>query len=154
MEQLIAELKEKGFGLGGSRRMAEKYPAQINLRDDTDWDFYGSDTPDNRQFLTERGFKKVDADDRTYWDDMLVEMYKHPELPIEVLIRKDVAIYRSSFEALSAEVFMERLWKSSPLADPNICKAQFRRTVCDYFNGLFRLHGFKPSVPSTDLLAF
>lgn len=141
---LIDELTAAGFGLGGSRRMAQKYPSQIAISDETDWDLYGSDTPENRQLLIDKGFYLVDAADRTYWDDLLADMYKHQEFPIEVLIRKSASIYKSSFESLSAEVFMERLWKSSPMRDVNICKAQFSIQVRDYFNGIFRLHGYQP----------
>lgn len=147
MSDLIDELTAAGFGLGGSRRMAQKYPQQIIVSEETDWDLYGSDTPENRQLLLDKGFYLVDAPNRSYWDDLLADMYKHSDLPIEVLIRKSATIYKSSFEALSAEVFMEKLWKSSPLRDPDICKAQFSIQVMDYFNGLFRLHGYQGNKP-------
>jgi hypothetical protein len=141
---LIDELLAAGFGLGGSRRMAQKYPTLVQIGGDTDWDLYCNDTSENRQLLLDKGFLMIEAENRLYWDDLLVDMYKHKSLPIEVLIRKDCTIYRSSFEALSGEVFVERLWKSSPTRDPNMCKASFCMSVRDYFNGIFRLHGFTP----------
>ena len=141
---LIDELTSAGFGLGGSRRMAQKYPALVQIGADTDWDLYCNDTPENRKLLLDKGFQMIEAENRLYWDDLLIDMYKHETLPIEVLIRKDCAIYRSSFEALSGEVFVERLWKSSPQRDPNMCKANFSMSVRDYFNGIFMLHGYKP----------
>lgn len=144
MEKLIGELLSLGFGLGGSRRMAQKYPALVQVGPDTDWDLYCADTPENRQMLLDEGFQMIEAENRLYWDDMLIDIYKHGAWPIEVLIRKDCEIYRSSFEALSGEVFLERLWKSSPLRDPNMCKANFSMSVRDYFNGIFKLHGYVP----------
>lgn len=143
MDALIEEIRSTGFGLGGSRRMAEKYPAQIMVGADTDWDFYCEQSEDKVAFLCARGFAKIEAANRNYWDDLLVDIYKHSDFPIEVLIRRDIDVYRSAFEALSAEVFIDKLWKSSPKADPDKCKSKFRNEVCSYFNGLFRLHGFK-----------
>lgn len=148
MQNLIEKLKANGFYLGGSRRMAEKYPAQIIINDETDYDFCCNDTPENRKFLDDNGFIKKECENRDYWDDLLVDMYDHAEFPIEVLIRESVTIYKSAFEALSAEVFMERLWKSSPLANPDIPRQFFRINVCDYFNGMFRLHGYQGNKPS------
>jgi hypothetical protein len=140
-------LMDRGFHIGGSRYMAAKYPNQITVVDDTDWDFYCDDTIEKRVLLGQLGFEKVDAQNRNYWDDLLQDIYKHPALPFEVLIRKDVGIYKSSFDALSAEVFIDRLWKSSPKADPaikecHIAKGKFRASVCQYFNGIFKLHGW------------
>lgn len=148
MDSLIKELRDRGFYLGGSRRMAEKYPNQIIISSDTDYDFCCDDTQENRQFLINNGFTKIEAEDRTYWDDLLVDIYKHTEYPIEVLVRASKSIYQDAFEALSAEVFMEKLWKSSPLTDPNMPKKFFRMKVCDYFNGMFRLHGYAGNKPS------
>lgn len=142
MESLIQKIKDAGFFLGGSRRMAEKYPAQVIINDGTDWDFCCDIRGDNISFLKNNGFIKIECENRAYWDDLLLDIWKHTEFPIEVLIRKDVEIYKASFEALSAEVFIERLWKSSPIADPN--KNGFRESVCAYFNGIFRLHGYEP----------
>lgn len=140
-------LLDRGFFLGGSRRMAEKYPHQIQVTPETDWDFYCADTIEKRVLLAQLGFEKKECENRNYWDDLLVDIFTHPKLPFEVLIRKDVEIYRSSFDALSAEVFIERLWKSSPKADPVIkechrAKSKFRADVCRYFNCIFALHGW------------
>ena len=142
---LVAELKNRGFYLGGSRRMAEKYPEKIDMyiKPSTDWDFACEDALDKHQFLIEMGFELQDScGSSNYWDDLLIDIYKHPFQPIDVLIRKEMDVYRSAFESLSAEVFIERLWKSSPLRHPNQPTQHFRRGVCDYFNGLFKLHGY------------
>lgn len=136
-------LFDRGLHIGGSRYMAAKYPDKIAITDDTDWDFYCDDTIEKRVLLTGLGFEKVEAENRNYWDDLLIDIYKHPTLPFEVLLRKDVEIYRSAFDAISAEVFIGRLWKSSPTANPELCRAAFRSQCCEYFNGLFRLHGWK-----------
>jgi hypothetical protein len=37
MEEIINKLKEAGYGLGGSRNMAAKYPDKVKVSDDTDW---------------------------------------------------------------------------------------------------------------------
>ena len=140
-------LLDNEFYLGGSRKMAQKYPQQITVTEETDWDFYCANTIERRIFLGQLGFEKVEAENRNYWDDLLDDIFKHPSLPFEVLIRKDVEIYRSSFDALSAEVFIDRLWKSSPKAHPeiktnHIAKGIFRQEVCNYFNCIFKLHGW------------
>ncbi len=123
--------------------MAAKYPEKIKITEETDWDFYCDDTMEKRILLGQLGFVKKDCPNRNYWDDLLIDIFDHPTLPFEVLIRKDVAIYKSAFDSLSAEVFVDRLWKSSPQANPNLCKAAFRQQVCNYFNGIFALHGWK-----------
>lgn len=143
--ELVEKLRGRNFYLGGSRRMAEKYPDKIAqyIKSNTDWDFCCIDTKDNRQFLTDNGFEMCNPYGRSsYWDDLLIDMYKHPLHPIDVLIRHDVKVYSSAFEALSAEVFLERLWKSSPLRNPRQPVECFRKEASKYFNGLFRLHGY------------
>jgi hypothetical protein len=87
--EILLFLNECKFRLGGSRRMAAKYPDSIHVSDTTDYDFYCSDCPEHIEILDDCGFEKVYAPDRTYWDSQLLEMYKHPDFSIEVLIRKD-----------------------------------------------------------------
>lgn len=136
--KLIEQLKSEGFRLGGSRRMAEKFPDQVKVGDGTDWDFYCADTPDNRAFLGANGFRLVEADDRTYWDDLLIDMYRHESLPVEVLVRSDVGLYSRAFESVSAGDFVRKLWKSSPLIDwRKTSPGGFKENVCAYFNTLF-----------------
>lgn len=148
LEALLAGLSQAGFRLGGSRRMAEKYPDQIIISEETDWDFYGGDTPENRSFLTTNGFRKVEAKQRDYWDSLLLDIYKHTEFPIEVLIRSDVDLYSCAFESITPHDFINKLWKSSPLRDKNECLNEFKGKVCGYFNRLFHQH--RPKV-ATDL---
>lgn len=136
---ILSDLRNNGFHLGGSRRMAEKYPDKIQIDVDTDYDFYCSNTPENRAWLETNGFTMIDAQDRTYWDALLVDMYKHDHLPIEVLIRSNVEHYKRAFESIDADTFFSSLWKSAPFRQfhDNNHRTAFRAGVCRYFDELF-----------------
>lgn len=114
--------------------MAAKYPDSIHVTDATDYDFYCSNCPEHIEILDECGFNKVHAPDRSYWDSQLLEMYKHSDFALEVLIRKDVNFYRRAFESISADDFIRYVWKSAPR---NRGKEDFREGICKYFNDLF-----------------
>lgn len=47
------------FHLGGSRRMNAKYPDEIQVTTDTDWDFYTQDSPYVREWLEQQGFHET-----------------------------------------------------------------------------------------------
>lgn len=140
MQDLIERIKAKGFQLGGSRRMAEKYPERFNLAESTDYDFYCPDTKENRDFLANEGFVVVAAINKNYWDTLLVDIYKHRQYPIEVLIRSNCVIYTQAFDSISADVFYYRLWKSCPEVAMDDLNA-FRASVCAYFCSLFFDYG-------------
>lgn len=139
--ELIEVLKQSGFRLGGSRRMAEKFPDKIQLGPETDWDFYGRDSEGNRACLASLGFALVDAPNRDYWDKLLVDMYQHPDHDVQVLLRSDVECYAAAFESIDAETFINRLWKSSPKRGRRLSRQQFSAIVCDHFNRLFNEFG-------------
>jgi hypothetical protein len=141
--ELIDTLKERGFRLGGSRRMAEKFPDKIQVGPETDWDLYGEDSEENRALLASIGFALVDAPNRDYWDNLLVDMYQHPDQAVQVLLRSDVECYTAAFESIDAETFIDRLWKSSPKRDWRLSKQHFLAIVCDHFNRLFNEHKVK-----------
>jgi hypothetical protein len=135
--EVVQQLIGNAFRLGGSRRMAEKYPEKVVIHDGTDYDFYGSDTAENRCLLESVGFNWVKATNKNYWDDLLIDIYKHGIYPIEVLIRKDVELYSKVFECISADDYAFRLWKSNPACPVNDMEA-FRASVCEWFNYAFR----------------
>lgn len=141
--ELIEVLKQRGFRLGGSRRMAEKFPDKIQVGPETDWDFYGEDSKTNSTFLASLGFVLVDAPNRDYWDNLLVDMYKHSDQDVQVLLRSDVECYAAAFESVDADTFINRLWKSSPKRDSQLSKQQFSAIVCEHFNRLFNEFGRK-----------
>lgn len=145
---VVGMLLTAGFKLGGSRRMAEKYPDQIKVGPDTDWDFYGENCSHTRAALKALGFSAIEAPNRDYWDDLLVDIFKHDTYPIEVLLRNEVDIYSAAFESISAERFMGELWKSSPCRTDGLTKIQFSASVCAAFNRLFIEHGLKPEKSS------
>jgi hypothetical protein len=122
------------FFLGGSRRMHQLYPRDIQPPDTSDWDVYCADTEPNRNWLAEKGFKSVGAKNKTYWDDLLIDIFKHPEFPIEVLLRYDVRLYKFSFDSINPVFFKKHLWKSSP--DKTFLKE--RNEICYFFNDLFK----------------
>ena len=117
--------------------MAEKFPDQIQVETETDWDMYGKDSEANRAFLVSLGFALVDAPNRDYWDNLLMDMYQHPGHDVQVLLRSDVECYAEAFESIDAETFINRLWKSSPKRDSRLSKQLFSAIVCAHFNCLF-----------------
>lgn len=139
---VISDLFDAGFKLGGSRRMAEKYPDDVKIGPDTDWDFYAEDTKSNRDFLAANGFERLECPNKNYWDDLLVDIFKHHELPIEVLLRNQVSVYSETFEGISAQFFINKLWKSSPVRDQDVPQAAFKDSVCKTLNKLFRVNGY------------
>jgi hypothetical protein len=139
MDKLIEAIKTQGFILGGSRKMAEKYPDKIKVHEATDWDFYCPDTPENRGWLNANGFDVIAAKNRNYWDSLLTDIYKHRERPIEVLVRKNVPLYQFCFDSIAAETFRYRLWKSCPEVPLENVQA-FRASVCAYFCALFNTY--------------
>ncbi len=134
---LAKKLIEMGCLLGGSRRMAEKYPDKVKVTDETDWDFYIDDDSEHRTNLENLGFVLQECPNRDYWDMLLNDMYKHPLYDIQVLIRNDLALYTRAFESIDADTYVNELWKSSPVRDHRISKLQFAAKVCAYFNNLF-----------------
>jgi hypothetical protein len=147
--ELVEALRGRNFYLGGSRRMAEKYPDKIAplMKPNADWDFCCIDSKENRDAIERLGFICQHRNGSSYWDDLLVDIYKHPEMPVDVLIRHDVKIYADAFESLSPEVFIDRIWKSSPTRNPKEPTSYFRERVSTYFNALFRLHGYQDRSP-------
>ncbi len=117
--------------------MAEKFPDKIQVGPETDWDLYGVDSEENRAILLSLGFSLVDAPNRDYWDNLLVDMYQNNEQDVQVLLRSDVKCYTAAFESIDAETFLNCLWKSSPKRDRQLSKQQFSAIVCDHFNRLF-----------------
>jgi hypothetical protein len=156
MSDAAKELLEAGFSLGGSRRMAQKFPQQVVISEDTDYDLYCPNEPKYTALLRNKGFYEIDAQYRNYWDNMLVGIWKsdaHPEC--EVLVRKDVQKYSEAFELISADMYVKYLWKSAPCRDSDVAEPIFKEQVKRFFNSLFRLVGYvEPNDFNLDDLPF
>lgn len=135
-------IEDYGFKLCGSRRMAEKYPNQIKITPNTDWDIYGPFNLENIDLLQQLGFHH-DTPNPKYCDDLVHSIWKKDGFNGQVILRHLAHIYTESFEAISAEAFLHRLWKSSPHCKPT------KNDITKYFNGLFRLHGFSGNIKYT-----
>ena len=85
----------------------------------------------------------MDAPNRDYWDNLLVDMYQNPDHDMQVLLRNDVECYATAFESIDAETVINRLWKSSPKRDSRLSRQQFSGIVCDRFNRLFNQFGMQ-----------
>jgi hypothetical protein len=131
-DDLIALLQGEGFYLGGSRRMAEKYPSDIIItRPDTDWDFSAQHNADTVRKLKALGFKKLSG--TGYKDSQAVQFYEMGG--VQVVTRYNIDVYRSAFEAVEPGIYKAKLWKSSPqITHFN------KRKVRNYFNAMFDLH--------------
>lgn len=143
METKAEELISLGFRLGGSRRMAQKYPESVLIKPETDYDLYCPNEPEFIEKMKANGFSEINCKHHNYWDDMLIGIWKSEANPeIEILVRHDVEKYRQAFEIISADMYVGFLWKSSPLRDNNIADPVFCNGVKCFFNSLFLLVGF------------
>lgn len=143
-QQIIDELLSFGFRLGGSRRMAEKYPEKIAVKETTDWDIYCPNGDRYIEKLKQLGFGEVPVYTRTYFDDLLVGIWKNSNIEnVEVLVRRDAEKYTLAFEQISADMYYNFLWKSSPARDQNEIDPVFKNRVRNFFNALFALVGSK-----------
>jgi hypothetical protein len=146
------ELIALGFRLGGSRRMAQKYPDRVTVKAETDYDLYCPNEPEFVEVMKAHGFSEVAWQHHNYWDDMLIGIWKSEDNPeIEILVRKDVEKYTQAFEIISADMYVKYLWKSSPLRDNNIADPIFCNGVKHFFNSLFQLVGFHFEGTQNDL---
>lgn len=125
-----------GFRMGGSRRMAEMYPHKIKVTPETDYDFYCAGTPAQIRLLTDNGFSLIRAENRSYWDNLLVDIYINKQYGIECLIRSDVDLYTKVFEWINPDDYALRLWKSNP-DHPVHDMTAFRAACLGWFNQKF-----------------
>ncbi len=128
-----------GFHLGGSRRMNQLYPDKIKIHDNTDYDFYCAGTHGQYNALKMMGFEIVKAENRSYWDDLLVDIWIKKQHGIECLIRSDVELYKRAFDSINVNDYALRLWKSNP-EHPVSDLAAFRAGCLAWFNYLFHSH--------------
>lgn len=128
-----------GFYLGGSRRMNQLYPDKVKIHDNTDYDFYCAGTTGQYESLKMMGFELIDAKDRSYWDNLLVDMYIHKKYGIECLIRSNVDLYKKAFDGINVNDYALRLWKSNPEYPVGDLPA-FRSGCLAWFNYLFNSH--------------
>src|SRR6266436_3305295 len=77
--------------------MSQKYPSQVVINDETDWNFHCDNAIEKGVLLAGLGFTELECENRNYWDDLLVDIYKHPKLPFEALVRKDVDVYAQKY---------------------------------------------------------
>jgi len=124
------ELKARGFYLGGSRRMAEKYPDLIHVNQTTDFDFNAQHSDETIHVLKSLGFEQKFGSD-SYIDDQAVTFWSYGL--VTVITRKDINTYIKAFESIRVEDYLWFHWKSS-----QCLKVPFNKCVTrDYFNALF-----------------
>lgn len=127
---IIKVLDEKGFYLGGSRRMAQKYPDRVIIRSSTDYDYNGQDGDDAEKLLKALGFKPMHGAGN-YNDDQAFSFWKNGK--VTVILRENLNLYKKAFELVDIDAYLHRFWKSSPHLKVPFSKEQTR----DYFNCLF-----------------
>lgn len=137
-EKIIEFMSDErmGFYLGGSRRMNQLYPDVVRITDNTDYDFYCAGTPAQYDALSSMGFEIVNAKDRSYWDNLLVDIWINKRYGIECLIRSDVGLYKRVFDSININDYALRLWKSNP-DHPVGDMCAFRAGCLAWFNYMF-----------------
>lgn len=119
VNRVITDIRNRGFVvyLGGSRRMAELHPADVQVASSTDYDFYATYSESLFDYLDQSQDWEVSIDPVTKpypCDDEVVKIVVHLDLDIQLVLRKDAEFYRSVFEAIPPEYYTTYLWKSSP----------------------------------------
>lgn len=140
-ELLVNEILDLPYCyLGGSRRMKQKYPNDIFVTEKTDWDFYMKDSKTNRKHLLAKGFRNKCVPQH-YKDKLCNDVFSHGALNVQVVLRKDVNIYRDIFESLSSDIYITRLWKSSKYKiNKGMDSFTEGEMIKNYFDGLYSLH--------------
>lgn len=118
-EKLIEKLRQQGFTLylGGSRRMAERFPTHVLVKGTTDYDYYATYTEAlEKAILSNPDFEVTDDPSRGGYpcDTEVVKIVHHLDLSLQIVLRKDAEFYRAVFESITAKFYTEHLWKSSP----------------------------------------
>jgi hypothetical protein len=109
----------------------------INIKLDTDYDYYTTYTESVEQYLRDNGFSETSHSDkcgRGYTqdyalDDEAIKILENGN--VQVVLRKDAEFYRTVFESISVNFYYDFLWKSSP-ASP------IRSNIQPIFNALFK----------------
>ena len=120
---------ELAFFLGGSRRMNQLWPSFVEIKADTDYDFYTDDSPYVRNWLLKNGFVEKTSGEE-YFDSECCAIFKHTTDDIQVITRIDAEFYQKVFESIDPKFYVDYLWKSAPNPGP-------RENIQGIFNQLF-----------------
>lgn len=136
---ICKELEQLGAHLCGSRAMAEIWPSDVIISEETDWDYAIQDGAISEDKILALGFYKVDLANNGYCDDLLISMYLHKEIECQLLVRSDIETYLKAMNSITIQEWLYRLWKSSPhLNVKKEDRGWFRAQVRDYFNRKFK----------------
>jgi acetolactate synthase regulatory subunit len=118
VDRVITDIRNRGFAvyLGGSRRMAELHPADVQITVATDHDYYATYSESLFEYLDKSQDWELSIDPvyAPYpCDDEVVKIMVHLDLDIQFVLRKDAEFYRSVFEAIPPDFYTTYLWKSS-----------------------------------------
>ena len=120
------------FYLGGSRRMAQKYPDKIIINESTDYDYNTQHNDSVVAYLISEGFLPQYGNPE-YKDDQAVCFFTNGS--VSVITRENIEVYEAAFEMVSAQDYLDYHWKSS-----HCLKAPFNKIrTRDFFNNLFTI---------------
>lgn len=117
-EHTMTMIDISGLELCGSRYFAAKYPAWIQIKEDTDWDyFFDSSRTDIHDRLLASGFIAVIAviAGPYTFDHLVHTIYTHPEKNVQVIARREPRVYRGVIETMAPQFYRDYLWKSGPM---------------------------------------
>lgn len=118
------------FYLGGSRRMAEKYPDLIFPKWDADYEYNVQHSDEATRLLSLIGEKQKGS--MKYNDDQAVDFYIL-DGGVSVVTRKNLDVYIKAFEMVDPQDYISFLWKSSP----GLTQPFSRDLTRQHFNKLF-----------------
>lgn len=123
-----------GLLLGGSRRMAQKYPASVIINEETtDWDFYTSAKNTDHYFdLIKEGWEIRWS--HSYADSVHLATLTHKKYPnIQIGLKTDDEIFQTAFESITEEEYLNIVWKSSPRLRNSDGTSRWSRDACKQF---------------------
>lgn len=130
------------FFLGGSRAM-QKRGANVTITNETDYDFYATDTEEVRGYLLSKKFVLSSSSIKNYLDSEATIIFKKG--CIDVVLRNDARFYRTVFESIDVGMYAKHLWKGNPSCD--------RSKIQPLFNEMFRIARDKEAAAKSDKIS-
>lgn len=115
-KKFITEMIDLKFVMGGSRYMAEKFPEDIKVSDNTDYDFNCANKPEYLNWMTDNGFKQHEYA-KGYCDVNCHSVWIHSLYDIQVIVRNDIDAYGMVFKNMTPSFYKRFVWKSSNILE-------------------------------------
>lgn len=135
--------------LCGSRYFAQKFPGEIQINSDTDYDYFIQSSPEVYAILDKSSAQMLIGrlvindimsvtSPRYPMDDLAEAIYEYVYPPTgrtyQLVVRSDAKLYKKVINTITPEFYKTYLWKSSKTKEPYVDS----RLIMAIFNQLFR----------------